>query len=593
MHRRHFIVGLALGALSVTAVSAVLVNRYAPDLQASGTPGDTLQTPLVGSTAVPETSIAQRVDFSRKLIQTRSDAGRPAVEATVAALGGSVIDQVDETTYVVKLPEAEVDTATAALEQSDAIANVGTDYPITVTADTIDWGVERITAPTVWPKTTGESVKVAILDTGIDANHPDLQGRVVAQRDFITESEQAIDNHGHGTHVAGTIAALQNDTGYVGAAPGVQLVVAKVLNDEGIGYLSDVIEGIRWAESQGAKVMNFSIGSPYDAPALEDALADAARTGVIHVAAAGNTNGGALNYPARYNSVISVGAVSQTDELASFSAVGADFVAPGVGITSTTPGGSYATWSGTSMAAPHVSGAVALLVANGKTDIPAALSQGATDLGASGTDATYGAGLVNLDASVNGKDTTAPLVTITEPVNGASITGGQLTLKANVTDEIGVTQVDFAVDDTTVKSFTASPYEASVSTATLAAGNHVFTVTGRDEAGNAATVKVAFTTSASADDLPQTPVVEEPADESQDDSNDQSAPAESPRADTDNRSQDVRQDTAPTNPSEAVRQDANAPAKDVAPKTDSSTDDGTPTGTNYGRRGRSEGQSRR
>jgi subtilisin family serine protease len=219
-----------------------------------------------------------------------------------------------------------------------------------------------------------------------------------------------MDDNGHGTHVDGIIAALNNDIGVVGVAPGASLYAVKVLDSTGNGYLSDVIDGIQWSVKNNAQVISMSFGTGTDDLALHDAVDATYNSGVLVIAAAGNTNGGAVTYPAAYSSVIAVSAIDINNSIASFGSVGpqVELAAPGVNVYSTYLGGGYATKSGTSMACPHVSGTVVLILAmppgtydqngNGKwepAEVRKKLDDIATDLGAPGLDPYYGYGLVN------------------------------------------------------------------------------------------------------------------------------------------------------------------------------------------------------
>lgn len=241
------------------------------------------------------------------------------------------------------------------------------DKALEAEAETIPWSISMISADKV--PSTGKGVKVAILDTGIDSSHPDLRGAVKGGYNAVGNSRSVRDRNGHGTHVAGIIASRKNRLGIRGIAPEVDLYAVKVLDDRGSGKVSDLIEGIEWAVQNKMDVINMSVGTKENNQTLREAVQNAARAGVIMVAAAGN-NGPSPNtvlYPAKYAEVISVGAVSKDRKIADFSARGAevDIVAPGKDIYSTWPGGGYKTLSGTSMAAPHVTGVVAQLLSGG------------------------------------------------------------------------------------------------------------------------------------------------------------------------------------------------------------------------------------
>ncbi|OGS01624.1 MAG: hypothetical protein A2V88_14395 [Elusimicrobia bacterium RBG_16_66_12] len=233
----------------------------------------------------------------------------------------------------------------------------------------LTWGVSRVHAPAAWDATEGKGVKVAVIDTGIDLNHPDLRGKVDGGYSAIKKSENPedyADDNGHGTHVSGTVAGLRDGKGVVGVAPKARLYAVKVLDADGSGNLSDVIDGIVWAAKNDMQVANMSLGAPVSSDAMQRAVRYAKGRGVIIVAAAGNS-GGSVGYPGAFPEVIAVSASDSKDQLASFSSRGpeVDFVAPGVDVVSAKMGGGYASYSGTSMACPHVAGLVALVVSQG------------------------------------------------------------------------------------------------------------------------------------------------------------------------------------------------------------------------------------
>jgi subtilisin family serine protease len=275
-------------------------------------------------------------------------------------------------------------------------------------SQTLTWNIDRVDAEISWAISTGDPVKVGVIDTGIDLKHPDLQANIKGGYNAINPLKSPNDDNGHGTHVAGIIAALNNTIGVIGVGPNIDLYAIKVLNANGSGYLSDVIEGLDWAVANGMQVVNMSLGTSQDVQSFHDAIVSAYNAGVTIVAAAGNS-GGTVSYPAAYPEVIAVSATDQNNQIASFSSRGpeVDLAAPGVNIYSTYKGQSYATLSGTSMAAPHVTGAAALIIDTKKCDlnldgictpseVQQRLEQTAIDLGTPGKDNLYGSGLVNV-----------------------------------------------------------------------------------------------------------------------------------------------------------------------------------------------------
>ena len=296
----------------------------------------------------------------------------------------------------------------------EALDRKGGGGEITPLAQVLPWGIDRVDAELVWPGgNTADPVKVGIIDTGISNKHPDLLANVKGGVNTINSRKGWNDDNGHGSHVAGIVAAINNTSGVVGAAPATDLYAIKVLGANGSGYLSDVIEGIQWAMVNGMQVINMSLGTGSDIQSLHDAVIAAKNAGVVVIAAAGNS-GGSVIYPAAYSEAIAVSATDQNNVIASWSSRGPeiDLAAPGVSIYSTYKGTGYATLSGTSMAAPHVAGSAALVLNtpvggydvnfNGKWDpdeVQTKLQATAADLGGAGLDILYGWGLVNAYAA--------------------------------------------------------------------------------------------------------------------------------------------------------------------------------------------------
>jgi len=271
----------------------------------------------------------------------------------------------------------------------------------------IPWGVSRVEADKAWVNTTGKGVKVAVVDSGI-SKHKDLRDNIKGEFNAIDPKKSAIDDFGHGTHVAGIIAAKDNKIGVVGVAPDVDLYAVKVLDAMGAGYLSDLAEGIEWCINNGIQVINLSVELQKDFPLLSYTINRALSADIIIVAAAGNTFGKSVTYPAAYEGVISVSAIDTNNNIAEFSAIGKiDFCAPGVDIYSTYLGNNYTTMSGTSMAAPHVSGVIALILSDLRNDINrdgivskeelnVVIYNNTTDLGLNGYNEIFGIGLLKL-----------------------------------------------------------------------------------------------------------------------------------------------------------------------------------------------------
>lgn len=229
------------------------------------------------------------------------------------------------------------------------------------------WALPKIGADRAWDLTTGGPVVIAMLDTGISPTHPDLQGRLVPGKNFITPGAEPLDDNGHGTFTAGIAAASGNNgIGVAGMSWSARLMPVKILDQDGRGPVSAFAEGIRFAVDGGAQIVNVSAGIPVPSQTMEAAVSYALGQRVTVVAASGNVADGVQNYPAAYPGVIAVGASTQTDGIADFSSYGSyvTLAAPGVGIVSTysRSGDTYAQMSGTSASTPFVSGTIALML---------------------------------------------------------------------------------------------------------------------------------------------------------------------------------------------------------------------------------------
>jgi subtilisin family serine protease len=266
----------------------------------------------------------------------------------------------------------------------------------------IPWGVKKIGAPSVWKDTGGQGVRVGIIDTGIDLSHPDLKENI-KMTGWVLDCQNIIDDNGHGSHVAGIIAALDNDIGVIGVAPKVEIYAVKAFSKSGRGNISDVIEGLDWCVENKVQVINMSFGFK-NSKALEKAIKEVYKRKIVLVAASGNSGGdNSVMYPARYPEVIAVTASNSDDKVAWFSSGGTevDVMAPGAGILSTYKNGGYKSMSGTSMACPHVTAACALILSKSNLDpngVKEVLLKSCKDMGYSKT--KQGAGLIDVSKAV-------------------------------------------------------------------------------------------------------------------------------------------------------------------------------------------------
>ncbi|MCH7529828.1 S8 family serine peptidase [Patescibacteria group bacterium] len=379
----------------------------------------------------------------------------------------------------------------------------GTVYAIDAELDNT-WGVKHIGSGIVHNGgNKGAGVKIAIIDSGIDYTHQDLAVNYAGGYDFVNNDTDPMDDNGHGTHVAGTVAAGDDNLGVVGVAPEASLYALKVLSSSGSGSWSDVIAALEWTVNNGVHIANLSLGSSANpGDIVASAFENAETAGVVIVAAAGNDGnppgrGDKIGYPAVYGSVIAVGATDKSDKRASFSSTGSELelMAPGVIINSTKLGGGYVEFNGTSMASPHVAGSAALVIAAGISDtngdgrindeVRQIMNDTAIDLGNTGRDSKYGYGLVSVVAAVAtiapppatgtisgtviDNDTLNPIVgasvtdgtrQATTDINGAytltNVPEGTYTVTASATDYNSASQIGVAVvaDTITTADFT-------------------------------------------------------------------------------------------------------------------------------------------
>jgi subtilisin family serine protease len=389
-------------------------------------------SPTPESNATHQASLSKGAAGGRVFVLFRERANADVVRATGA--------RVIYTYKIVPAVAAEAGPEIASqLSANPGVVLVEPDVEVQKSDAELDntWGVKRIGAGNVQARgNTGAGVKVGVLDTGIDYTHPDLSANYAGGYDFVNHDNDPMDDEGHGTHVSGTIAARKDGQGVVGVAPNARVYALKVLGSTGSGSFSDVIAALDWCVSNGIQVTNNSYGSSSNpGVTVQTAFDNATAAGIINIAAAGNSGNAAgknnsVGYPAAYSSVIAVAATDNNNNRASFSSTGpaVEIAAPGVSILSTKLGGGYVSFSGTSMATPHVVGTAALVIAAGITNVRAQLQATATDLGAAGRDTWYGYGLVNADLAAPGSPTTtpntAPTVSISGPADNSQFTSG-------------------------------------------------------------------------------------------------------------------------------------------------------------------------
>lgn len=333
----------------------------------------------------------------------------PQEQALVSSFGGQIKYTFDLVpTIAAWIPEHAV----AALSDSPSVLRIEPDVKIRAldTGSITFSGVQDIGVGVAHASgNKGAGVKVGIIDSGIDYAHPELASSYAGGWDFVNNDGDPRDDFGHGTKVAGIVGAADNGIGIVGVAPAADLYAYKVFDASGSGSYSDVIAALSRAIADEINVVNMSLGSLQDpGQAFQDACNNAAAAGLVLVASAGNFgefdgSGDTIAYPAHYSSVIAVGATMGPDnQRAPFSGTGPDLelMAPGYEVYTTDLFGEYIHETGTSIAAPFVTGVAALFINSGISDVRNALRSTALDLGPDGFDPLYGYGLVNAAAAV-------------------------------------------------------------------------------------------------------------------------------------------------------------------------------------------------
>lgn len=385
------------------------------------------------------------------------------------------------------------------------------------------WHLPKIRATTAWDTAQGSGVTIAILDTGVDAGHPDLSARMVPGWNWFDNNSDTADVYGHGTKVAGAAAAAANNTiGVAGVAGQSRIMPIRVSDLQGYASWSALTQGITWAADHGARVVNISYVVANSAAVISAANYMKSKGGLV-VTSAGNYGTDASITPT--TSMIPVSATDSTDAKTSWSSYGA-FVAmsaPGAGIYSTTRGGGYASVSGTSFSSPITAGAIAVIMSANpnltSAEVEQVLYSTALDLGAAGRDNLFGYGRVDLDAAVNAAsallptaDVTAPVASISAPLGSATVSG-LVPVNVNASDDVGVTKVELRTDGDLIATDTSSPFAFSWDSTKTANGMANLVATAYDAAGNAgrsATVAVNVANNNIADTTPPSVAISNP-----------------------------------------------------------------------------------
>jgi thermitase len=437
----------------------------------------------------PVASGAERFVPGRVLVKPRAAAGEAKLAGALRAHRGHETARLHKQNIrVVQFDESQAEQVVAMLRQDPDIEFAERDGlaeavmlpndPILLSGE--EWHISRVGASEAWNVTVGRpDVIVAVLDSGITAGHPDLAGHLLPGFDFVGNDNNPADDFGHGTAVAGVIAASGNNgSGVAGIAFGCSLLPVKVVDSSGFAAYSTVAQGIRFAVDQGARIINLSVAGSASSITMQEAINYAWERNVIVVAAAGNNGTAELQYPAACEHVLAVSATEPDDSRAAFSAYGnhIGLSAPGENIWTTQRdlGNPYGVWRGTSFSSPLVAGAAALVasanVSLSNTQIVSLLEESADDLGTPGFDPLFGFGRVNAFRAVSmavpesrgldSSSTSGPAITLTSPGQGADfILGAKVVLSAMAQAQSGnITLVEFFANDSKVAACSLPPF---------------------------------------------------------------------------------------------------------------------------------------
>ena len=449
----------------------------------------------------------------RLLVQPRAGLAEAEFDKIIKKQGGKQIGKIDGINVrIIQLPPQASEKAVEALlkknkhlkfaERDMIVRPEGTaNDPYYLSA----WHLTKIGATTAWDVTTGANVVIAVLDTGVDAAHPDLAGRLVPGWNFYDNNSNSADVYGHGTKVAGSASANTNNGIGVSSVAGSALIMPlRISATDGTATFSNMAKALTWAADKGAHVANISYQSVSGSSTVASAAQYMKNKGGVTVVAAGNT--GVEQTFAPSDTMISVSATTSSDAMASWSSYGSyvDVAAPGAGIWTTSNGGGYGSVSGTSFASPVTAAVIAMMKsvnpALPPADLEKILFSTAVDLGTAGFDNKYGHGRINAAAAVAAAqsasvaDTTAPTVGIGSPVAGATVSG-LVAVDVSASDNVGVSRVDFLVNGSKIASDTTAPYAFSWDSTGVADGSVSLTAYAYDAAGNYASRSVSVTVS--------------------------------------------------------------------------------------------------
>ena len=440
--------------------------------------------------AGPPENIPPRAGSGKRMIATGQilvmpKAGLPQDKFTEAIehSGGKVKGKIPGLqVHIIEVPAQAEDAVVNALSHNPNVEFAEPDLilePNAVANDTYfgsAWHLTKINATTAWDSVNGANVIVAVLDSGVNAAHPDLAGNMVAGWNTVSSNTDTADIYGHGTLTAGTVAAVTNNaTGVASVAHGAKIMPIRITNDSSTGYAttSAMSAGITWAADHGARVVSLSYDGWGGSSTIQTAAQYLRNKGGVMFAAAGN-NGSNPGY-SNLSAIFGVSATDSNDARPTWSNYGnhVDFAAPGAGIYTTTRAGGYGAANGTSFSTPVAAGVAALVLSANpaliSSQVEAVLQNTAVDIGDPGWDMYYGIGRLDAGAAVAlepnvAPDTTPPTASITAPANGAAVSG-VVAVSVSATDNQGLTQVEFYAGTKLIGTDTTAPYSFSWDTA--------------------------------------------------------------------------------------------------------------------------------
>ena len=458
----------------------------------------------------------------RVLVQPQAGIGTAQMEEIIRHVGGRKSGRIPRLNiHIINVPPNAEDAVIAALSHNKNINFAEKDYLLKFDETTANdpyfddaWHLPKIGAPAAWDHSVGDGVIVAVLDTGVDSSHADLQGQLVPGWNIYDNNPDTSDVNGHGTMVSGVVAALSNNNkGVTSVAWNARVMPVRISQLDGSAYTSHIANGVTYAADNGANLANISYGASGSSSVRSAADYMRSKGGLVFVSAGNSGNeSGTSPHPA----IITVSATTSSDSLASWSTYGnfVDVSAPGSGIWTTRRGGGYQAVSGTSFSSP-VTAAVAALVMAGNSalspqEVESILMDTSEDLGTPGQDIYFGHGRINAAAAVAAavggtggnpepdpeddpvQDTAPPSVNILSP-SASAVVSGRVNIEISASDNVGVVRIECSIDGSLKSVASGNHLSYTWNTRKVANGAHVISAIAFDAAGNTSTMDLTVT----------------------------------------------------------------------------------------------------